>query len=796
MKKSIVFFLFLMAIAFSCNLSHEAKNTDTGPSFEQALKNWPEMPQNVTFIGMKNCLTKFQVYWNGALSCFTGRDCFGNIFPPQLELSQQFENDQLHMTFGYGKLPKFQVVDTNQVSQSLLNGYLPITKTSWQSRNSDYSIQSLACPLNPLEWKTDSPAQALCMSRILVKPNENQDEINLWLNFSGYKILVPTDKEKVDDTFPVYGSELNLVGLTLFDNNGNIRATFNTLPGTKLVFHKKYKMDEIENPEFLLAEKKGFLKNLLQITIPCKPGEEVVLDIALPYFPIDIKNAVFLERNFSIELEKVVEYWEDQYANDVQIETPEPFVNNFYKAGLHHAFITADKDAATGNIYAKSSPAWYETIWPNCAMVTINSLDLRGFHDEARSYLEPFLDWQSVRSPPGMDNNYKAGFFCPPEEFTAIPWVSNHGNTLWAICEHYRITKDIEWKERIINPVIEACEWIINQRSRTMDQDYGNGLLPGGTVSDDKGSGQYLCSDAQNYRGLRSAADFLIATGHERAVEMDMAAKGYKEDIREAVWAAVERNDSVTLINGEKIPFVPAEINQTEPPEFDKTDFWPYINYIDVGPMHMADCGVFESDNDIIKWILQFENQYTVANLQNEISLTENWVHSIKNEGDTPAHLLLNGVSTVEPFYAPRTAAFIANDDVDRYLEVFYNQLASAVSHRTLTPIENRYGVWNMPWADGEFHKMLLRMLVYEQDKNLVLMKAIPRRWLENGKQIQIKNQPTSFGKLSYSVSSQIEKGYIKMTLEPPKRTLPENLIIRFRHPEKKTIKKVLINEK
>ena len=59
-------------------------------SLKEAMNEWPEVPQQITFIGLQNCLTKFQVYWNGALSCFVGRDCFGNIFPPQQEITRQF----------------------------------------------------------------------------------------------------------------------------------------------------------------------------------------------------------------------------------------------------------------------------------------------------------------------------------------------------------------------------------------------------------------------------------------------------------------------------------------------------------------------------------------------------------------------------------------------------------------------------------------------------------------------------------------------------------------------------------
>jgi hypothetical protein len=767
------------------------------PSLQEAIKHWPEMTQQATFIGPKNCPTKFQIYWNGAISCFVGRDCFGDIFPPQRKLAQQFEKDQLHLTFGCGKSPRFEVIDRSQVKQSLLNDFLPITITDWQADGITFSVRSLASSLTPDGLQNQTPEQALCLSRVVVAPakDSGQNEAHLWLNFSGYKCLIATDKEKPEDVFPVYGRKLRLEANRLTDSEGRIRAAFNVPRGSQLEFFEEYPTAEAHPSALRLAGQKGFLKNLLHITVPCRPGGQTTLEIALPYFPVQAEYAGYLQRDYDSELEKIIRYWQDLYAHDAVIETPDAFVNNFYKAGLQHIFITADRDAVTGKTYAKSSPAWYETIWPNCATLTAVSLDLRGHYAEAESYLEPFIEWQGIRPPPGMNDTGEKGFFCPPKEYCAIPWVSNHGNILWAVCEHYRITRDDSWKERITGPVLSACDWIINQRSLTKDNIFGKGLLPPGTVSDDKGSGQYLCNDAYNYRGLRTAADFLKAIRHPRADEINQAADAYRQDIREAVRTVVKRNAPVTLENGEKIPFVPAEINQTQPPPFDMNNFWPYINYIDVGPMHLVDSGVFESDSDIMRWILQFEEQFTVAPLRSDISLTENWCHSIRRKGDTPAHLLRCGVSVIEPFYSPRASAFFENDDIENYLKVFYHQLASGVSHRTLTPAENRYGVWNLPWADSEYHKMLLRMLVFEKGDTLCLLKAVPRRWLEQGNRILVKNQPTSFGTISFSTQSKLRDGIIEMTLEPPQQRCPKQIIIRFRHPDQKPVSGVKIND-
>ena len=293
---------------------------------------------------------------------------------------------------------------------------------------------------------------------------------------------------------------------------------------------------------------------------------------------------------------------------------------------------------------------------------------------------------------------------------------------------------------------------------------------------------------------MRACVDILKEIGHPDWIRLDKEAKEYLEDIQRAVEEAVKRSDKVELVDGTSIPYVPNEIHQTKPPEFSPVDFWPYINYVDVGPLHLVDADVLYPNSDIVKWVLEFEEKYSITKLKEEISVNENWCFSIKEKGEKPAHLLRHGISVIEPFYALHATAYFRQDNIEKYLEVFYNQMAGAVSHRTLTNVENRYGVWNLPWADAEFLKMLRRMLVQEKGDELLLLYGIPRKWLEEGEKIEVKNLPTYFGNISFSVLSEIENNQILMTLHPPDRNPPKKISIRFRHPLEKEVRGVWVD--
>jgi hypothetical protein len=85
-------------------------------------------------------------------------------------------------------------------------------------------------------------------------------------------------------------------------------------------------------------------------------------------------------------------------------------------------------------------------------------------------------------------------------------------------------------------------------------------------------------------------------------------------------------------------------------------------------------------------------------------------------------------------------------------------------------------------------------MFIYEQDNELNLGMCLPREWLEDGKFAEIKNAETYFGKMGFSIKSETANNKITMFLSPPTRNMPEKINVRFRHPQEKPIKKVLVN--
>jgi hypothetical protein len=86
-------------------------------------------------------------------------------------------------------------------------------------------------------------------------------------------------------------------------------------------------------------------------------------------------------------------------------------------------------------------------------------------------------------------------------------------------------------------------------------------------------------------------------------------------------------------------------------------------------------------------------------------------------------------------------------------------------------------------------------MLIHElDDGTLMLLQATPRKWLEDGKRIEVKSAPTYYGRLSMRVESQAASDRILAEIRMPDRTAPHALLVRLRHPAARAIRSVTVN--
>jgi hypothetical protein len=167
--------------------------------------------------------------------------------------------------------------------------------------------------------------------------------------------------------------------------------------------------------------------------------------------------------------------------------------------------------------------------------------------------------------------------------------------------------------------------------------------------------------------------------------------------------------------------------------------------------------------------------------------------------------------SGVNPVYGLNAARFLADSDrPDQLVLSLYGQLAAGMTPGTFVSGEGlsvaplgheRYRSMYLPpnaASNASFVETLRLLLVHEtRDRRgapvgLQLAFATPRSWLEPGKEIVVRNAPTSFGELSYSLRA--SKGSVHAVIDVPRRNRPRALELRLRLPRGSRIEHVLLD--
>jgi hypothetical protein len=167
-------------------------------------------------------------------------------------------------------------------------------------------------------------------------------------------------------------------------------------------------------------------------------------------------------------------------------------------------------------------------------------------------------------------------------------------------------------------------------------------------------------------------------------------------------------------------------------------------------------------------------------------------------------------VSGTDQVYGVNVARFLAdNDQADPLVLSLYGTLAAALTHGTyvtgeaasVSPLRHAFyrTMYLPPNNDGAaaFLELLRLMLVHEArgpeglPRGLDLAFSTPRAWLEAGKSIVVRNAPTSFGPVTYSIDRQ--QSAVRIDVLPPTSPAPRSLRLRLRLPAGEKITAVVL---
>jgi hypothetical protein len=168
-----------------------------------------------------------------------------------------------------------------------------------------------------------------------------------------------------------------------------------------------------------------------------------------------------------------------------------------------------------------------------------------------------------------------------------------------------------------------------------------------------------------------------------------------------------------------------------------------------------------------------------------------------------PAHWYDRGGFSVQPNLLAGLIPHLDRDEIEIYLWMFFNSWNACYREEIQAMVEHP-----MPWLGWSNYAQyktsdqanavswLRQMFVYERGELLHLGRAVPREWLRKGQDIWATDVATHFGKAGVRYRSAVDEGRITAEVSLDLREKPEKVLLRFRHPEKKPIKSVLVNGK
>jgi hypothetical protein len=442
-----------------------------------------------------------------------------------------------------------------------------------------------------------------------------------------------------------------------------------------------------------------------------------------------------------------VDTWAKILAEAINVETPEPRVNNAWRNFIIQNFELINRDSmrySAGNQYDKL----YEAEGSDAALAMM----MWGYEAETRQLIPPLLDFTRKNL-----------------EFHQA------GHKLDDICQYYWQTRDADFVKAMRPRWEKEVERIAVSRTNE------HGLFPKEQYCGDIATPVYsLNSNAKCWAALRDLVPVLKEIGdNDDAPLISTMAAEFHKNILAALEKSIRRDTDppfvpIALFGDEEIhdPITHARIG----------GYWNLMaNYI-IGTRVLT--GHREN------WLphyLETHGGLCMGMTRTGGELRTFWT----------------GIPRTNPLYGLRYVEdLLRRDDPDRALVNFYGVLAQGCTRNTfvgaegcsLTPLDSGGRIFYCPpnsASNAEWLSTFRRMLVQDWDldddgtpETLRIAFATPKRWLENGKIIKVERAPTAFGPVSFRLESHLDKGQIIAEFDPPHRNRPKQTLLRTRVPD------------
>jgi hypothetical protein len=548
-------------------------------------------------------------------------------------------------------------------------------------------------------------------------------------------------------------------------------------------------------------------------TASLQPGQSQVLFVTIPSITLEKDEEIESVRamRFDAEARRVNAFWRELTARGTQIQTPEPWINDFYRAHTRHLLVNCFKELDTDYLHAHVGTFHYG-VYPNESVMMISDLDRRGHHDQARRNYDAFLHYQGTVGMPGNFQSKEGQFYGAGGHETG-GYNKSHGYVLWGMAEHWRHTRDRVWMAQVAPGLVQACEWVIRERKGTMAggtadrggvrvegvppsdrgqdaRDTGgrskpleSGWLPAGSLEDVTDYWNWLATNSATVWGFRALADALADFGHPQGKRLQQEAQAYYDDFMRGITESRILCPVVRLRDGTYVPKIPSRL-------YERGRAHGWLRETLEGSLFLPAYHLLAPTAPETRWILQ--------DYEDNLYISDRYGYAIPT---FDAFWFSRGGFSMQSNLLDGPLPYLWRDEIKHYLRAYFNSFASAFYPEVR--MCNEHCLPELGYPRGDHFKTsdeaqstywLRLMFVNEQGRDLYLGQAIPRYWLADGHKIGIQQAATHFGPMSLQYDSQAAQGTIKVTFDPPVRNRPEAIYLRIRHPQAKLLQSVLVN--
>ena len=484
-------------------------------------------------------------------------------------------------------------------------------------------------------------------------------------------------------------------------------------------------------------------------TMKLAPAAHESLCLKVPFDAGEAKVSRIDPPAFDERLQQTRAYWRDLLAAGERFSVPEPRVQDAYRAWLAYSFLNVDKRKDVYHIC--DGAGFYEEIYGYSAALYCHVLDLLGYHEQARIYLDSLLTFQQ-----------KDGLFYVNFGHT------DTGTLLHVMAMHYRITGDAAWLRRVSPNMIAMCNWIIARRPESMKHTHGRRALVHGLIrfrpycdyelpAYDYYSNSYLCT------GMAETADVLKDIGMtDEAARLARESSTYRQDILTSMDAAIIDHEGVRML-----PLMPDTQFLLKESNYTANGYYGLVASC------LLEAGVLAADDpraDLVVDMLESHGGLLAGQCQFFGQIDHAYTYGY----------WLNCLERNEP----RKAI------LGLYGSMAYGMTRETYSGVECTSIRTGENAHTLPhqYSCSKQLRLLRNMLLREQGDELLVGQAIPRTWLEPGKIVEVKQSPTLFGPLSYRMAPSADGRSIRVQIDPPTRCPPKSMRIWLREPGKRPI--------